>query len=148
MRPCKRLVACLITPYIFTGHLHGRLPYCPLLYLCSASTGGGASDWLLAAGFNAEVLVTCTVAWVESGVYWKSLILGESIQLHQATWASAWSLAIVFNGNQGGRLSCCHCRMCTCIFSVFFFSFLRCLSVFHDLSRNLNCNLCSQMSVF
>ena len=85
MRPCKRLVACLITPYIFTGRLHGRLPYCPLLYLCSASTGGGASDWSLAAGFNAEVLVACTVAWVESGVYWKSLILGESIQLHQVT---------------------------------------------------------------
>ena len=48
---------------------------------------------------------------------WKS-----QIQLHQATWASAWSLAIVFNGNQGGRLSrCCH-RMCTCIFLWFFLS--------------------------
>ena len=139
MRPCKRLVACLITPYIFTG----RLPYCSLSYLCSASMGGGASDWSLAAGFNAEVLV----AWVESGVCWKSLILGESIQLHQVTWASAWSLAIVFNGNQGGHLSRRRHSMCTCIF-LQFFSVLRFLSVFHDLSCNFNCNSCSQMSVF
>ena len=28
MRPCKRLVACHIVPYSFTGRLHGRLPYC------------------------------------------------------------------------------------------------------------------------
>ena len=33
MRPCKRLVACHIVPYSFTGHLHGRLPYC----VCSTS---------------------------------------------------------------------------------------------------------------
>ena len=48
---------------------------------------------------------------------WKS-----QIQLHQVTWASAWSLAIVFNGNQGGRLSRCRGRMCTCIFLQFFLS--------------------------
>ena len=40
-----------------------------LFYVCSASTGSSASDWSLVTGFNAEVLVTCTVACVESGVY-------------------------------------------------------------------------------
>ena len=33
VRPCKRLVACYIVPYSFTGRLHGRLSYC----VCSTS---------------------------------------------------------------------------------------------------------------
>ena len=89
--------------------------YTVLLYfLLSAFTGDCASSWSLATGSNADVLVTCMVACAESGVSWKSLVLEKSIQLHQATWASAWSLAINFNGNQGGHLSNCCRELCTC----------------------------------
>ena len=37
------------------------------------------------------------------------------MQLQQATLASAWSLVIDFNGNQGGRLHHCH-RNCVHVF--------------------------------
>ena len=86
----------------------------PFIFFFSASMGDGASDWLLATDSNADVLVACMVACAESGVSWKSLVLGESIQLHQVTWTSAWSLAINFNGSQGGRLSSCCCTLGTC----------------------------------
>ena len=96
----------------------------PFIFLFSASTGGGASDWSLATGFNAEVLVTCMVACAESGVSWKSLVLEESIQLHQVTWTSAWSLAINFNGNQGSRLSSCR-RKFRYMYLIQFFTMFR-----------------------
>ena len=67
----------------------------------------------------------------------KVLSWESQIQLHQATGASAWSLAIVFNGNQGGRLSHCHCRMCTCIFSLVF-SFTTC-PIILTVTRVLKC---------
>ena len=86
--------------------------YC--IFFFSAFTGDCASRWSLATGSNADVLVTCMVTCAESGVSWKSLVLGKSIQLHQATWASTWSLAINFNGNQGGRLSSCHRELGAC----------------------------------
>ena len=56
-------------------------------------------------------------AWslVSNQGFLENSILEKSMQLHQVTWASAWSLAIVFNGNQGGRLSRCHHSLCTCI---------------------------------
>ena len=77
--------------------------------------GDCASGWSLATGSNADVLVTCMVTCAESGISWKSLVLEESIQLHQVTWASAWLLAINFNRNRGGHLSSSHCELGTCI---------------------------------
>ena len=76
--------------------------------------------------------------------------------LRQATWASAWSLAIVCKGNQGGHLHRCRHSLCTCILTLVFFSVLRFssvdvlrfLSVVHNLSHELTYNLCPQMSVF
>ena len=35
VRPCKRLVACHIFPYSFSGRLHGRLSYCFLILFVS-----------------------------------------------------------------------------------------------------------------
>ena len=65
------------------------------------------------------------LAWslVSNQGFLEKSVLEESMQLHQATWASASSLAIVFNGNQGGRLSHCCRSMCTCIFTPVFFAF-------------------------
>ena len=102
---------CLFYPentMYFYWSLAGSLAilfYC--IFFFSAFTGNCASGWSLATGSKADVLVTCMVVCAESGVLWKSLVLEESIQLHQVTWASTWSLAINFNGNQGGRLSSC-----------------------------------------
>ena len=65
------------------------------MFFISAFAGDCASDWSLATGSNADVLVTCMVAWAESGVCWKSLVLGESDT------ASSSDL--------GKRLVACHC---------------------------------------
>ena len=131
MRSCKRLVACHRIPCSFTGRLQGCLPYCFI----------ARSSFQLS---RVTVQVTGRLLLVPMQMYWSlAWLLGQSqgsagkvlswesqIQLHQATWASAWSFAIVFNGNQGGRLSRCHRRMCTCIFLQFFqrFKVIECLS--------------------
>ena len=52
---------------------------CKVLDLCILD--GHASDWSLAAGFNALVLVTC----VELGVLLEESSWGSQIQLHQVT---------------------------------------------------------------
>ena len=75
-----------IEPHVFYWSLAGLLAilfYC--IFFISAFMGNCASDWSLATGSNADVLVACMVACAESGVSWKSLVLEESIQLHQAT---------------------------------------------------------------
>ena len=56
---------------------------CKVLDLCISD--GHASDWSLAAGFNALVLVACMVACVELGVLLEESSWGSQIQLHQAT---------------------------------------------------------------
>ena len=66
-----------------------------LLHIVSAFAGDCASDWSLATGSNADVLVACMVAWAESGVCWKSLVLGES--------------GTASSSDLGKRLVACHC---------------------------------------
>ena len=48
-------------------------------------SGGHASDWSLAAGSNALVLVACMVACVESGILLEKSSWESRIQLYQAT---------------------------------------------------------------
>ena len=116
MRPCKWLVACHRTPCIFPCRLQGRLPYCSTVYFSFQLS------WATVQATGCLLLVPMQMYWslawslVQSqGFPGKSLVLEESIQLHQATWASAWSLAINFNGNQGGCLSSCHHELVACI---------------------------------
>ena len=123
MRSCKWLVACHRIPCSFTGRLQGRLPYCFIarsLFQLSWVTVQATGHLLLV-----PMQMYWSLAWSlgqSQGSAGKVLSWESQIQLHQATWASACLLAIVFNGNQGGRLSCCRRRMCTCIFLRFFLS--------------------------
>ena len=79
-----------------------------LLHILSAFVGDCASDWSLAIDFNTNVLVACMVTWAESGVCWKSLILGESDTASSSDLSKCLVACSTFNGSQGGRLSCCH----------------------------------------
>ena len=107
MRPCKQLVAYLITPYIFTGRLHGRLPYYPLLYLFSFH------------GQQCKRLVTCYwFQWRGAGHLHGRLCrvrgqLGKSYPGRVNTASSSdpskrLVACSIFNRRQGGRLSRCH----------------------------------------
>ena len=56
------------------------------------------------------IYVYWSLVWLllSSQGFLEKSILEKSMQLQQATLASAWSLVIDFNGNQGGRLHRCH----------------------------------------
>ena len=86
-----------------------------LLHNLLAYTGDCASNWSLAIDFNTNVLVTCMVAWAVRGLLekssWESLI-----QLHQATRASAWSLAPFLMDVRVVTWVAVVVLLCTCIF--------------------------------
>ena len=86
-------------------------------------------SWVTVQATGRLLLISIHMYWLlawsleqSQGSAGKVLSWESQIQLHQVTWASAWLLAIVFNGNQGGHLSRCCRRKCTCIFLWFFLS--------------------------
>ena len=88
MRPYKRLVACHIVPYSFTGRLHGRLPYCVVAQFVSFR------------GRLCKRLVTCSYSmYIQSGrLHGRPIHYVEFLFLCiSGGHASDWSLAASSN---------------------------------------------------
>ena len=106
MRPCKRLVTCLTTPYIFTGRLHGRLPYYPLLCLFSfhgrQCKGLVACYWFQCRGAGCLHGRLCRVRGLLGKSYPGRVNTASSSNPSKCLVACS-----IFNGRQGGRLSRC-----------------------------------------
>ena len=94
VQSCKRLVACHRIPCSFTGHLQGRLPYCFVAHSVSFS-------WVTVQVTGRLLLISIQMYWSlawsleqSQGFAGEVLSWESQIQLHQATRASAWSLAL------------------------------------------------------